>query len=114
MKHFTSEEFSDFSKMDAEFIEWLDDLREDYGKPIRINSSYRSPNHNERVGGVSNSAHTEVPCRAVDIHCSSSKERFTLVQLALKNGCKRIGIGETFLHFDFSDKKPSPRIWTYY
>ena len=114
MKYFRPEEFADFSKMDAEFLEWLDDLREEYGKAIKINSSYRDPNHNEKVGGVARSAHTEVPCKAVDIHCNNSLDRFNLVEIARKMGCNRIGIGQTFVHLDFSDKKPSPRIWTYY
>ena len=114
MKYFRPEEFADFSKMNPEFLEWLEELREAYGKPIRINSSYRDPNHNEKVGGVSKSAHTEIPCSAADIHCPSSLDRFALVTLALKMGCQRIGIGETFVHLDFSNKKPSPRMWTYY
>lgn len=35
----------------------LDIIREAYGKPIYINSGYRTPEHNKRVGGVSNSQH---------------------------------------------------------
>ncbi len=114
MKYFRPEEFSDFSKMDPEFIEWLDELREQYGKPIRINSSYREPNYNETVGGVKRSAHTEIPCKAADIHCTGSLDRFAIVTLALKMGCMRIGIGETFVHLDFSEERPAPRLWHYY
>ena len=113
-KHFNENEFNDYSKMDQEFLEWLEDLREAYGKPIKINSSFRDPNHNERVGGVSRSAHTEIPCRAVDIHCAHSLPRWEIISLAIKMGCKRIGVGENFVHLDFSVKQPNPRIWTYY
>lgn len=35
----------------------LDPLREAYGKPIYVNSGYRSPELNKAVGGVSNSQH---------------------------------------------------------
>ena len=114
LKHFRPEEFSDFSKMDPEFLEWLEDLREEYGKPIKINSSYRDPNRNERAGGVKHSAHTEIPCKAVDIHCVNSGSRFELVTLALKMGCCRIGIGETFVHLDFSTERADKVMWTYY
>ena len=114
MKYFNTNEFDDFSKMDTEFIEWLNDLRERYGHPIKINSSYRNPDRNNSVNGVDNSAHTEIPCKAVDIHCPNSLNRFNLVQLALKMGCKRIGIGSNFIHVDFSTIRPNPRIWTYY
>ena len=114
MKYFSPNEFSDFSKMDGDFLEWLDELREAFGKPIKLNSTYRDPNHNERVGGVSSSAHTEIPCKAADISCKTSSERLRLVQLALKMGCNRIGIGQTFVHVDFSTNKPPNVMWTYY
>lgn len=35
----------------------LDPLREAYGKPIRVNSGYRSPRLNLVVGGAANSQH---------------------------------------------------------
>ena len=35
----------------------LNEIREAYGKPIVINSGYRSPTHNAAVGGVKNSMH---------------------------------------------------------
>lgn len=35
----------------------LDPLRAAYGKPIKVNSGYRSDKLNKRVGGVSTSAH---------------------------------------------------------
>lgn len=37
--------------------ELLDPLREGIGMPIRVNSGYRTPEHNRRVGGVANSDH---------------------------------------------------------
>ena len=38
---------------------YLDRIREDYGKPITVNSGFRSRAVNEKVGGVKNSAHLE-------------------------------------------------------
>lgn len=35
----------------------LDKIREAYGEPIFINSGYRTPEHNKKVGGVANSQH---------------------------------------------------------
>ena len=114
MKYFNKNEFSDYDKMDKKFLQWLDKLREAYGRPIRINSSYRDPSHNSSVGGVSGSAHTKVPCKAVDIHCGSSRDRFLLVSLALGMGCERIGIGENFVHLDLEESKPQRVMWDYY
>ena len=36
---------------------WLEALRERYGKPIVINSGYRSPQLNKKIGGVATSNH---------------------------------------------------------
>ena len=37
--------------------EWLEVLRKRYGKPIIINSGYRSPQLNKKIGGVPTSNH---------------------------------------------------------
>ena len=37
--------------------QWLEVLRERAGTPIRINSGYRSPQLNKKIGGVANSNH---------------------------------------------------------
>lgn len=42
-------------------------LRDFIGKPIIINSAFRSPAVNKAVGGATRSAHLE--CRAADIRC---------------------------------------------
>lgn len=36
----------------------LEEIRESFGLPIRVNSAYRSTDVNDKVGGVSFSAHT--------------------------------------------------------
>ena len=59
----------------------LDPLRDAFGKPIYINSGYRSNFVNEAVGGVSNSQH-KIGC-AADISASSRdsiSELFALIQ----------------------------------
>ena len=43
----------------------VDDLRESFGKPCRILSSYRSPDYNRAVGGAAASLH--MGFRALDI-----------------------------------------------
>ena len=57
---------------------WLEELRDRYNKqyggntPIIINSGYRSPQLNKKVGGVSTSNH--VTGCAVDIRCSGAEQ----------------------------------------
>ena len=51
---------------------WLEVLRKRYGKPIIINSGYRSPQLNRKIGGVKNSNHL-TGC-AVDIRVTGMEQ----------------------------------------
>ena len=92
-------------------IERLQAVRNIYAKPMEITSGVRCKAHNEAVGGVKNSAH--VRGLAVDIGCSSSKQRAQMLPI-LWSQFKRIFIGQHFIHIDIDDSKPSPRIGDYY
>lgn len=60
----------------------LDPLRENYGKPIKVNSGYRCPELNKVVKGSKNSHHM-TGC-AADITGSSKAENKKLFELAQK------------------------------
>lgn len=60
----------------------LDPLREAYGKPIRVNSGFRSPELNKAIGGVTNSQH--VLGQAADITGGSKEENKKLFDLIQK------------------------------
>ena len=51
---------------------WLEVLRERYGKPIIINSGYRSPQLNKKIGGVPTSNH--LTGYAVDIRVENMEQ----------------------------------------
>ena len=57
----------------------LDILRKAYGKPITVNSGYRSPKVNKAVGGASTSQHTKG--EAADITAGSKEENKKLFEL---------------------------------
>lgn len=57
----------------------LQPLRDMYGKPITVNSGYRSPMVNKHVGGAKNSQHTKG--EAVDITGGSKNENKLLFEL---------------------------------
>lgn len=61
----------------------LDPLREMYGKPIIVNSGYRSPEVNAAVNGSKTSQH--VLGEAVDITAGSKKENKKLFELIRDN-----------------------------
>lgn len=60
----------------------LDPLRDAYGKPIRVNSGYRSPALNKAVKGSKTSQHMKG--QAADITGGSKQENKKLFELAQK------------------------------
>lgn len=104
--HFTSEEMAcphcKQSKMQPEFMAKLEQLRVAYGKPITINSGYRCPEHNKKVGGAPNSYHMQG--RAVDIAVPNKAERYKLVKIAMQLGFGGCEISPKHLHVDNRDQ----------
>lgn len=62
----------------------LDPLREAWGKPIYVNSGYRSPALNKAVGGAKNSHH--MLAMAADITAGNQTDNRKLFQLVLSLG----------------------------
>ena len=100
-----------FNKMDRNFLMMLDDAREYADVPFKITSSWRSKEHNEKIGGAKNSAHLR-GC-AVDIACDNSKDRMAIVEGLLGVGFARIGIAKTFIHADNDLELPPCVMWLY-
>lgn len=104
--------------MQQPFIDWLQLLSDDIlacsgtRLPLIINSGYRCPKHSVAIGGYKDDAH--VLGWAADLRCPSTAFRWLLISSAIKLGCKRIGIGASFVHLDLSPTHPQPHIWTYY
>ena len=63
-------------------VKVLQPLRDAYGKPIRVNSGYRSPLVNKSVGGVPTSQH--IKGEAADITGGSKQENKVLFEM-IKN-----------------------------
>lgn len=77
----------------------LDLIREEFGKPVLVNSGYRSPAHNMKVGGVTNSYH--VLGMAADIRPKDLKDLPKLQHLADSiNFNGGVGFYDTFVHVD--------------
>ncbi len=117
MKYFKLSEFDSpdlpgsGAEMNQEFLHMLDAARKIYGKPMRVNSGYRTKEHNAKIGGVKNSSH--IKGLAADISCKNSNERFEMLQAFIKAGFKRIGVASGFTHVDTDKTKSQNIIWTY-
>ena len=78
-------------------------------KPIIVNSGNRCPEENERVGGISNSAH--ITGLAADVRIKGIKP-IDIGLAAEKIGGLRIGIAKTYCHLDVRPPSPS-KYWIY-
>ncbi len=97
--------------MDVDFLAKLDEAREYAGIPFVINSAYRSPEHNAKVGGKTTSSHLKG--LAVDIKAKDSKTRGLILDALRMVGFTRIGIAETFIHVDMDIEKSQNVTWLY-
>ena len=98
-------------KMNEEFLCKLDEARELAGIPFIINSAYRSPEQNARVGGKLNSSHLRG--LAVDIKATSSRQRGLILKALRQVGLTRVGIARTFIHVDMDGEKDQDVTWLY-
>lgn len=97
-------------KIDEALVEWLQKIRDHFGKSVTVNSGYRCPIHNPKVGGSPSSHHMRG--QAADIWISGVAPR-KIAEYAEQIGVKRIGLYETekdgyFVHIGSDTKK---RFW---
>jgi uncharacterized protein YcbK (DUF882 family) len=114
MKYFEESEFSEFDKMDPVLLAMLDNLREAYGYPIKLTSTYRSPEHPIEAKKSKPGEHAYGA--AVDIACVGGEATFKLVKAAIDVGFTRIGISRknNFVHVGIGyPEAPETTIWTY-
>lgn len=89
-----------------ELIVLLNAIRSRYGKPIVVTSGYRSPEHNEAVGGVKNSYHTLG--LAADIRpLNENRSDVSMLQAICDEMNPHGGVGfyDTFCHVDIRGER---------
>ena len=117
-KYFTDAEFRKCSPacsiddMQQGTLDRLDRARELAGIPFVINSAYRSVDYERSKGRSGEGAHTRG--RAVDIRCSTDRNRYKIILALLTAGFCRIGVGKTYIHADDDTTRSQNVIWTYY
>lgn len=113
IKHFNRGEFlckcgCGQERMEFDFVEKLDKVRNSTLLPIIINSGYRCLRHDKEEGGSGN--HTTG--MAADIKCSDSRTRYMLLKELVKH-FNRIGVAKTFIHVDDVPGKDPEVCWMY-
>ena len=92
-------------------------FRDLVGRPVQVSSGWRSPAHNERVGGVKNSQH--LTGKAVDFRVSkmTGPEIYHAIEALIKAGKMReggLGCYDTWCHYDIRedlDGNPKKARW---
>lgn len=81
----------------------LQKLRDFVGLPIKVNSGYRSPSHNDSVGGVSNSKHLIGIAADIVIIGFTPEQTKGVIEKLISSGVLvegGVGIYDTFVHYD--------------
>lgn len=104
LREFECKDGSHLVKLDSKLLEKLQILRDRLGVPLTINSGYRTPEHNKKVGGAVNSFHMQG--KAVDVSKKNIKlTDAQLIKLCEEIGFDAIGIYDTFIHLDMRGYK---------
>ena len=116
-KNFSLSEFDckDGTEMPSELLtnvlelaENLQVLRDFVGVPIRINSAYRSLQHNSKIGGSTNSQHLFGKAADIVVKGKTPSQVATMIKLLILEGKMKqggIGVYDNFTHYDIRGHK---------
>lgn len=92
----------------AILAENLEVLRSHFGKPITITSGYRSPTHNLRIGGASQSFHTLGMAADIKVKDIDPKLVYNAIELLIRSGKMKeggLGLYNSWVHYDTRGKR---------
>lgn len=104
VKEFACKDGSDPVFISQELVEVLQKIRTHFGKPVTINSAYRTATHNKKEGGATYSQHLYGTAADIVVSGVKPKEvaRYAETLLVGKGG---IGIYSGFTHVDVREVK---------
>lgn len=94
----------DFLHTDRLLLDLLVILSVNIDMPLKITSSFRSPELNRTCGGSPTSSHLKG--LAVDIVCTESSTRYKIINAAISLNFVRIGVYDKHIHLDIDHSKP--------
>lgn len=92
----------------SELLKRLQQIRAMTGRPVRINSAYRCPAHNKKVGGASGSQHLKGKAADIVIVGLPIAQQRKICEQFFGDG--GIGYAKTYTHVDVRGKKAR---WNY-
>ena len=114
---FTLKEFecNDGTEVPEKYIENVKELarnlqvlREEIGLPISINSSYRHPEYNKRIGGAKFSQHLTASASDIVVRDMTPKKVAKTILKLIKSGKMKeggVGLYNGFVHYDIRGTK---------
>ncbi|MGI9499414.1 MAG: D-Ala-D-Ala carboxypeptidase family metallohydrolase [Geminicoccaceae bacterium] len=102
-----------------DFMDWLEAIRLAYGKPIVLNSGYRTPLHQWELTGRYTGAHVDGMAGDVRVW---GEDAHMLLRVAYGHGVLGVGVSQIgpvekrYVHLDRWTKAPEglrPRLWNY-
>jgi uncharacterized protein YcbK (DUF882 family) len=122
-EHFSKYEFAckcgcgygtNIGDVSQDLLELLEDIREEVGGPVRINSGCRCDEWNDEQGGSEYSRH--MTGEAADIRVQGGWHRYNVQRAAHMFGAEGVGTAKGFIHVDVSkgdEDCPRPSAWVY-
>lgn len=88
-----------------EVVSKFAELQGALGRTFKINSGYRDPEHNERVGGAKNSQHIHRNAIDIDVRDLSHADRVKVIEQASALGFQGIGVYKNAIHLDMGRRR---------
>lgn len=104
VKEFACLDGTDTIFVSDELVKVLQSVRDNFGKPVIINSAYRTETHNKKVGGSANSQHKYGMAADIRINGVSPKTIATYLNKLMPDR-GGIGVYSSFVHIDVRTKK---------
>lgn len=104
VNEFRCKDNSDVIFIAPELVVILQKIRDHYGKAVNINSAYRTPTYNKKVGGATYSQHLYGTAADIRINGVKPKDLAAYIETLMPN-YGGIGIYPTFVHVDIRKVK---------
>lgn len=104
VKEFSCKDGSDVIFIAPALVDILQKIRNHYGKAVNINSGYRTPAYNKKVGGATYSQHLYGTAADIRITGVKPKDLAAYIETLMPN-YGGIGIYKNFVHVDVREVK---------
>ena len=104
VSEFACHDGSDNVLVDTNLVAVLQKIRDRFAKPLNINSAYRTPSYNRKIGGVSNSQHTLGTAADIAIEGVTPLDIAVFAECLMPSG-GGIGLYKNFVHIDVRQRR---------